>query len=623
MPAFRLLPIRDRQLKQVIKALVLLLLPLSAWSQVKVNALPSGSTPSSGDYTICDQSGTTNKCTMAQLAAFVGGNLPAQAAGTVLGTTPTGGTTSPTALSSPFSFGTSLYPVYQAYAQANITTTASSASFTCNSGCSNIYVGANLANATAYANTNAYVLSFNGTAGITNITAAATTTGTFGVGFARWSPTSVGLFNTVGTQQGFFGQAAQNNSVWSDQYLPGACDNVAFCSLAPTASNQAAAFFGARSSDLGSSTGKENVNILTINDKLTGNNTVWGIYFQGESLLGTSGISFNFENSMGNFGTAVEVDPFNIDIDGMTDNARIDCGYGTGPTYTNCTVGLDIVNNGAPYETGINFGSTALDTSILTHPPAISMASGSNGQAIAWYKSSGYSTPSWEIYSTNTTNNGNTLVLGDTSVTWGDSSRVYFSASENSLKQERYGAAAGISGNRYDTISSGTVATFVGSGYASDGSNQNFAGFNFNITNYTAGAEYGNIDFVIMNNGTYRAAANLSSTTLNLNSGVGISVNSIPVFASTAPTVASGLGTSPAVTAANTAGFEITAGSGTIVTTTVLSMPTATNGYACSAQDVTTAITARESAYSTTSVTFTWSSAPTSADKLVINCSAF
>jgi hypothetical protein len=92
MLAFRLLPIRGRQLKQVIKALVLMLLPLSAWSQVKVNALPSGSTPSSGDYTICDQSGTTNKCTMAQVATFVGGNLPAQAAGTVLGncTTATG-----------------------------------------------------------------------------------------------------------------------------------------------------------------------------------------------------------------------------------------------------------------------------------------------------------------------------------------------------------------------------------------------------------------------------------------------------------------------------------------------------------------------------------------------------
>ena len=62
-------------MKQVIKALVLMLLPLSAWSQVKVNALPSGSTPSSGDYTIFDQSGTTNKCTMAQLETYIASQL--------------------------------------------------------------------------------------------------------------------------------------------------------------------------------------------------------------------------------------------------------------------------------------------------------------------------------------------------------------------------------------------------------------------------------------------------------------------------------------------------------------------------------------------------------------------
>lgn len=42
-----------------------------AGAQVKVNALPSGTTPASGDFAICDQSGTTNKCTYSQVATSV------------------------------------------------------------------------------------------------------------------------------------------------------------------------------------------------------------------------------------------------------------------------------------------------------------------------------------------------------------------------------------------------------------------------------------------------------------------------------------------------------------------------------------------------------------------------
>lgn len=51
--------------------LILALFPALAFSQVKVNALPSGSTPVAGDYAICDQSGVTNKCTYSQVATSV------------------------------------------------------------------------------------------------------------------------------------------------------------------------------------------------------------------------------------------------------------------------------------------------------------------------------------------------------------------------------------------------------------------------------------------------------------------------------------------------------------------------------------------------------------------------
>jgi hypothetical protein len=55
--------------------LVLLALPVTAFGQttVAVENLPAGSTPSASNLTICDQSGDTNACTLAQLAGFFTG----------------------------------------------------------------------------------------------------------------------------------------------------------------------------------------------------------------------------------------------------------------------------------------------------------------------------------------------------------------------------------------------------------------------------------------------------------------------------------------------------------------------------------------------------------------------
>jgi hypothetical protein len=83
---------------------ILALLPAVSGAQIKVNALPSGATPSSGDYMICDQSGTTNKCTFSQLVTYLQtsltaiplANLATQNAGTILSNN-TGGTATPIA----------------------------------------------------------------------------------------------------------------------------------------------------------------------------------------------------------------------------------------------------------------------------------------------------------------------------------------------------------------------------------------------------------------------------------------------------------------------------------------------------------------------------------------------
>jgi hypothetical protein len=61
----------DRICIKVLLPLILAFLPALASAQVKVNALPNGSTPVGGDYAICDQSGVTNKCTYSQVATGI------------------------------------------------------------------------------------------------------------------------------------------------------------------------------------------------------------------------------------------------------------------------------------------------------------------------------------------------------------------------------------------------------------------------------------------------------------------------------------------------------------------------------------------------------------------------
>jgi hypothetical protein len=55
-------------MKRTLLLLVALALPALTSAQVKVNALPNGTTPGSADFAICDQSGVTNKCTYNQVA---------------------------------------------------------------------------------------------------------------------------------------------------------------------------------------------------------------------------------------------------------------------------------------------------------------------------------------------------------------------------------------------------------------------------------------------------------------------------------------------------------------------------------------------------------------------------
>jgi hypothetical protein len=92
----------------------------------------------------------------------------------------------------------------------------------------------------------------------------------------------------------------------------------------------------------------------------------------------------------------------------------------------------------------------------------------------------------------------------------------------------------------------------------------------------------------------------------------------------TAPTVSSGFGTSPSIVNSNgPEAFEVNVGTGGVATSGVLTMPTAANGWSCSATDMNTNIVTRETAFTTTSITLTAASAWTASDKLLMQCGAF
>ena len=86
--------------------------------------------------------------------------------------------------------------------------------------------------------------------------------------------------------------------------------------------------------------------------------------------------------------------------------------------------------------------------------------------------------------------------------------------------------------------------------------------------------------------------------------GNGIKFGSVLFAGYSTPTVSSGFGTSPSVSGPNTAGFIVTVGSGGVATTGVLTMPAASNGWACSIADLTTpaSYVTSQTASTTTSV---------------------
>lgn len=159
---------------------------------------------------------------------------------------------------------------------------------------------------------------------------------------------------------------------------------------------------------------------------------------------------------------------------------------------------------------------------------------------------------------------------------------------------------------------------------------QTSAGVLFLKVDGTATALSFNSSGQITSNVTITGNTNLASGTTTLGA-----VNFSHLFASaTAPTISSGFGTSPSITANNgTPAFEINVGTGGTASSGVVGLPTSTNGWNCTCNDITTQSTSdfmcKQTASSTTTATLTEyntagaATAWVASDKLRVSCLAY
>jgi len=345
-----------------------------------------------------------------------------------------GGTISSTTAVLPV--GTSLYPVFQNQAGSTINATNGSATITCVMGCSSFYVGALIFQATAFPS-NATVRDISGSPSIvmSKNASADVTAGVASIGYNKFDTTSALLTNNLAAQNIFAGQASQNSSNWSDEWLPTYCNRAAVCALG-LPGKQDTVLSGLRVSDNtgASAVGSINMTALSINDNTGTSHALWGLYLQTlvSAGAGTSSLQFGSESDISNQNTAVNVDPFGYNVLSATVAQRLGCGAGA-LSQTSCAAAMDIVPNGATFRTGINISSTALDASVLTHPSAFSMPSGTNGYSLSWYRQTGYSAPSWQQYATNTTTDGNFISMGDTALLIGGAARNWASIGKTAI----------------------------------------------------------------------------------------------------------------------------------------------------------------------------------------------
>jgi hypothetical protein len=171
-----------------------------------------------------------------------------------------------------------------------------------------------------------------------------------------------------------------------------------------------------------------------------------------------------------------------------------------------------------------------------------------------------------------------------------------------------FGTSAG------QTLTSGGYNTLIGDSAGSSitqGATNTVVGFNVASSTLTTGGS----NILI---GTSSAVTTVAASTSNE-----INIGGALIGFNVAPTLTSGWGISPTnPTQPSTFAFSFRT-TLTPTTTGVIGLSTAPTGWICSANDQTSAVTARQSANTTSSVTFTWSSAPSASDVIQVRCNAY
>jgi hypothetical protein len=118
--------------------------------------------------------------------------------------------------------------------------------------------------------------------------------------------------------------------------------------------------------------------------------------------------------------------------------------------------------------------------------------------------------------------------------------------------------------------------------------------------------------------------ATVQGGTIGAIGAVNLGGSQVMLISGTAPTIASGFGSTPSIVANNGAtAFTVDVGTGGAATSGVITMPSATTGWVAHAVDQTTNIVTRCTASTQTSITLTAASAWTASDVLQVICFAY
>ena len=551
-----------------------------------------------------------NLITAGQLPAF-SGDCVSQAGTSVLSCTKT---TSPTIV------GTSVVPFYQSPVITTAATTNGSAVITISAGiASSIVNGANVNLSNCASCTT--VISGGGTQTLTLDANAISTLGAANVtfGIQRFNVNSSVLANSVGTDSLLVGQASFGNGNWTGIYDgPGRYANAAANASIGNAqiistNGTRALFLASRMSDnnpgvtgfLGPET---YVNQTVIDAPLGGAISAWNEYTEttitsaaGAAVAGSQVIQR--ESAISSQWAAIStIDPFTSNATGAVINHRYGCGKGFGPTPNNCSTALQLINNGAAFESGFVVGNTALDTTAGRIAPAYSMGP---SHSVSWFGSA--ASQAWKIYSTATTG-AHSIMLTDGDMQIGTSTLSLNGAAGDSTRQLNFKSAASLRWNV------GVAST------AESGGN---AGSDFAFANFSDLGGFLKIPFFIQRStGFVGINQGAASYELDVN---GTTRTQRIVYNGAAPTVTTGTCV-PTTFAGGTLNGTFVTPLCALATTIILSaLPAAPVGYACFATDRTTQTALiLESTSTTTSATFKISGVATvNADVVQFSCSAY